>query len=156
MLSVVVPTLNESANVRELLDRLSAGLEAADEVIVVDDGDDDLPAVVAEVRGGYPQRIRVQRREVATGGLGGAVVDGMRMASGDLVVVCDGDLQHPPELIPTLRAHATAVDIVVASRYTSGGTADGRRPRSGGPPHWPPDRCAGWFSRCDYAGAPTR
>ena len=66
------------------------------------------------------------------GGLGGAVVAGLRLAEGRVAVVMDGDLQHPPETIPDLirpidRGDA---DLVVASRYRDNGEATGLASRS--------------------------
>lgn len=59
------------------------------------------------------------------GGLSGAVIDGMKRARAKQIVVMDGDLQHPPETLPKLIESAKHYDVVVASRYVSGGTADG-------------------------------
>jgi len=61
------------------------------------------------------------------GGLSGAVVAGLGVATGDWVCVMDGDLQHPPEVIRSMLAAAQAQDAtcVVASRYRDGGDATG-------------------------------
>jgi dolichol-phosphate mannosyltransferase len=69
----------------------------------------------------------LHHREVPEGGLGGAVVEGVARASAPWIVVIDADLQHPPELIPALlaRGEATGAELVVASRYTSGGDRGG-------------------------------
>ena len=63
-------------------------------------------------------------REVPSGGLGGAVVEGLRVARADWVVVMDGDLQHPPEMVPELveAGRRAGADLVVATRYTDGGS----------------------------------
>ena len=65
--------------------------------------------------------VRVVHRppEQRADGLGGAVVEGIRAASGEWVCVMDADLQHPPEIIPQLlqRARADRVDLVIASRF---------------------------------------
>src|SRR5439155_2022413 len=62
-----------------------------------------------------------------SGGLGGAVVAGMRAARGEWVCVMDADLQHPPEVIPRLldRADGGGADLVVASRYSADEAVDG-------------------------------
>jgi glycosyltransferase involved in cell wall biosynthesis len=129
--SVVVPTRNEAGNVAPLVRRLGAALagELYDaEIIIVDDSDDDTPAVV---RGLQPpagldlslvHRLPGQR----AGGLGGAVQEGIRRARGYWVVVMDSDLQHPPEVVPRLLEQAVdGVDLVVASRHVPGGDAVG-------------------------------
>ena len=103
-LTVVVPTFNEAGNVEPLLRRLGtslSGLRA--EVLFVDDstdGTDCLAAAQDGKHGSLP--VQVRHREVPTGGLSGAVAEGLRAARGAYVVVMDGDLQHPPELTPEL------------------------------------------------------
>src|SRR5690606_37491238 len=71
--------------------------------------------------------VRLIHREVANGGLGGAVVAGALAASAELCVVMDGDLQHPPDTVPALLARPEEgdADVVVASRYIGGGSAKG-------------------------------
>lgn len=128
--SVVVPTRNESDNIAELVTRLvESGRERLAEVLFVDDSDDDTPAVVAQVSrtAGVHVRLVHRRPTDRNGGLAGAVVLGLVHASCDLVVVMDGDLQHPPELSAVLAATAVdaKADVVVASRYQGGGDASG-------------------------------
>ena len=124
--SVVIPTFNERDNATALLRRLDAALRGShSEVVLVDDGTDDLPDVVAALSPQLSIPVRVIRRPVATGRLGGAVVEGIQRSAGDLIVVCDGDLQHPPELIPEMIVAAGGAELVVASRYMEGGDAGG-------------------------------
>ena len=128
--TVVVPTFNEGPNVAELVRRLGDVLPDDAQVIFVDDSTDDTPQVIADVAATAPLPVRVIHREEATGGLSGAVVDGLRAAEAagaQWVVVMDGDLQHPPELVPGLvqRGEADGADVVVASRYTGAGDAGG-------------------------------
>jgi dolichol-phosphate mannosyltransferase len=67
------------------------------------------------------QRVRVIRR-VGVRGLASAVVDGMKSARSDTIVVMDADFQHPPEVVPRLyERHREGYDLVVASRYAEGG-----------------------------------
>ncbi|MFT4050872.1 MAG: glycosyltransferase family 2 protein [Microbacterium sp.] len=127
-LTVVVPTFNESLNVAELVRRLTAALTGIDaEVIFVDDSTDDTPQVIERVARSSTLPVRLIHREVSTGGLGGAVLEGFRAAASDVCVVMDGDLQHPPEDVPVLlrRFREGDADVVVASRYTGDGTAHG-------------------------------
>jgi glycosyltransferase involved in cell wall biosynthesis len=127
---VVVPTRNEAANVRPLVHRLGAVLHQHDaQVLFVDDSDDGTPEVVCAVAAQAPVQVRLLHRPPPRrrGGLGGAVTDGLRATDVPWVVVMDGDLQHPPELIPRLLSAATRddLDVVVASRYRDGGNATG-------------------------------
>ena len=127
-LSVVVPTRNEADNIPLLVQRLRRALaEVAFEVIFVDDSDDLTPRVLREVASS-DRRVRYLHRPPTAriGGLSTAVVEGMARARGRLVCVMDGDLQHPPEVIPELlRAEREGADVVVASRYMQGGSRRG-------------------------------
>lgn len=121
-LSVVVPTKNEAENIEELLQRIDAAAAGhAFEVIFVDDSTDSTAEVIERFRGCLAGEIVVVRRgpDGQGDGLGGAVVAGMRIARAPWVCVMDGDLQHPPEVIPVLMDEATqaGADLVIASRY---------------------------------------
>jgi glycosyltransferase involved in cell wall biosynthesis len=130
-LSVVVPTKDEERNVVPFLERLLPHLDPErTEVVFVDDSDDGTPDMVRAAAGRTPLPVTlVHRPKEARNGLAGAVVDGIRAAAGHWVCVLDSDLQHPPELVPTLLAEAESRgdDVVVASRY-----ADGQRATSFG------------------------
>ncbi len=132
VLSVVVPTRNEEANVGPLLQRLQAALSRVDyELIFVDDSDDGTPDAI--------------ERQAQRDGLSGAVIEGLGIASGTYVAVIDADLQHPPELLSRMlaRAEARAADVVVASRYVDGGSVDGL----GGVSRKLLSQATRWFSR---------
>jgi len=129
--SVIVPTRNEAGNVSELVRRLVETLHAESfdsEIIFVDDSDDDTPETVLRHRAVHPQ-IRLLHRSGTerVGGLAGAVQSGLSEANGDVLVVMDADLQHPPEIVPSLIApiadgHA---DLVVGTRYGRAGDNGG-------------------------------
>ncbi|MEV6350316.1 glycosyltransferase [Actinoplanes sp. NPDC051851] len=126
--TVVVPTFNERDNIPALLRRLAAVLPAdQSEIVVVDDSTDDTPAVVLAEALTCPVPVRLHHRDSPEGGLGGAVVAGMRLARGAWIVVMDADLQHPPEVVPQLVAAGVrdGADLVVGSRKSGGGTSDG-------------------------------
>ncbi|KTS05865.1 glycosyltransferase [Microbacterium testaceum] len=128
ILSVIVPTFNEGPNVAELVRRTAAALPGRDiEIIFVDDSTDDTPEIIRGVAQNAPVPVRLIHRDAPQGGLGGAVVEGIKAAASDFCVVMDGDLQHPPEVIADLLARAEMGDaeVVVASRYVDGGTSDG-------------------------------
>ncbi|MGW5851276.1 glycosyltransferase [Streptomyces sp. NPDC055254] len=127
--TLIIPTFNEAENIPELLRRLDAALPAHPpcDVLFVDDSTDDTPAVIekAALECAFP--VAVLHRDTAEGGLGGAVVEGVKRADTDWIVVMDADLQHPPHLVPELVGEAirTGADLVVASRYISGGSRAG-------------------------------
>ncbi|GIE31784.1 dolichol monophosphate mannose synthase [Actinoplanes italicus] len=126
--SLIVPTYNERDNVPALLARLAAALPHDDtEIVFVDDSTDGTPEVIEALAADYPIAITVHHRENGAGGLGGAVVEGMRIARGEWIVVMDADLQHPPEIVPDLIAAGLrdGADLVVGSRYAHGGNTGG-------------------------------
>ncbi|GAA0425061.1 glycosyl transferase [Acrocarpospora corrugata] len=128
-LSIVIPTFNESGNIAPLLAEIDDTIDArtAVEIIFVDDSTDDTPEVISRQSAGRRGSVSLIHRAAATGGLAGAVADGLRVARGSWVVVMDGDLQHPPSVIPTLIAEGerTGAHLVVASRYIPGGDHGG-------------------------------
>lgn len=126
--TVIVPTFNERDNIAELVARTAAALaDVEGEILFVDDSTDDTAAEIARVAADAPMPVRIIRRERNDGGLGGAVVVGLAAASAEVCVVMDGDLQHPPELIPALIARYGQgdADVVAASRYVGGGDTSG-------------------------------
>lgn len=128
LVTVIVPTYNEAPNVEHLVERLGralVGLHA--EILFVDDSHDDTPAEVVRVGAQASLPVRLIHREDPVGGLSGAVQEGLAASTATWCVVMDGDLQHPPELVPTLllTAQTEAVDVVVASRYLADGSAGG-------------------------------
>lgn len=127
-LTIIVPTFNEGPNVAELVRRLADALEGRDaEVLFVDDSTDDTPEIIEGLVRESHFPVRMIHREVASGGLGGAVVEGALATDAELCIVMDGDLQHPPEVVPELLARLERgdADVVVASRYIGGGSAKG-------------------------------
>jgi dolichol-phosphate mannosyltransferase len=127
--TVVVPTYDERGNVAELVQRLGAALAGRPgiEVLFVDDSSDGTADAIraAALTSDLPVRLLHRAPEERAGGLAGAVVAGIAAARGGWVVVMDGDLQHPPELVPLLRDAAEGADIAVASRYCGAGEASG-------------------------------
>ncbi len=127
-LSIVVPTRNEAGNLPELFRALTAALGDVDhEVIVVDDSTDTATrAVLEQIRATACHWRVVERSATEQTGLATAVTTGIAMAHGDAVCVMDGDLQHPPEVVPQLlQAVEAGVDLAIASRYVRGGKAEG-------------------------------
>jgi dolichol-phosphate mannosyltransferase len=121
MLSVVVPTYNEAGSVTGLAERLHAALAGrAWELVIVDDGS---PDGTADIAAALAPRIPVQVvRRAGKAGLASAVVAGFAAARGDILVVMDADLSHPPETVPALvNAVEHGADLAVGSRYVNGG-----------------------------------
>ena len=101
MLSVVIPTFNESKNIRNLVAQIDVALKGVDyEIVFVDDSKDNTPDVIMEVAKEYPQ-VRMEHRKNGTG-LATAVLDGFKLAKGEYMACMDADLQHPPALVPEM------------------------------------------------------
>src|SRR3954470_2902188 len=129
-LTVIIPTRNEQENIEPLLEGLTTSLVGtAAEILFVDDSDDETPLEIARVGQELRTPVRLLRRgpDQRTGGLSTAVVCGIRAARAPWAIVMDGDLQHPPEVVPQLFATARhqPVDLVVASRYAGHGSSAG-------------------------------
>lgn len=126
--TVIVPTFNEALNVPELVRQLGVALDGvAAEILFVDDSSDDTPEVVLAEAQTATLPVRLIHRDDPVGGLSGAVQDGLAATDSTWCVVMDGDLQHPPDLVPVLLSTATreGVDVVVASRYLADGSSGG-------------------------------
>jgi len=124
MLSVVIPLYREGQHLAETLKETLASLGTLDmdyELILVDDGSpDDTWQVIADQSRRYlgVKGIRLSRNF----GKEAALAAGLEQATGDAIVVMDGDLQHPPTLIPAMVKHwkegAEVVEAVKQHRGT--------------------------------------
>ena len=101
--------------------RLAAALAVHTwELIIVDDGSPDGTADLAESYADV-HPVRVVRRP-GKAGLASAVLAGFAQARGDILLVMDADLSHPPEAVPRLAAAIEeGADLAVGSRYVKGG-----------------------------------
>lgn len=123
--SIIVPTFREAPNIEPLVRRAFAAMKSAGvvaEMIIVDDNSQDgTEQVVSRLSAEFPVKLIVRREER---GLSSAVVAGFMEAKNERIVVLDADLQHPPEMIPTLAAALDdpACDFVIGTRYAQGGS----------------------------------
>jgi undecaprenyl-phosphate 4-deoxy-4-formamido-L-arabinose transferase len=104
--SVVIPIFNEEANIKELHRRLAATLDLLDrpsEVWFVDDGSTDSSLALLRELAESDARVQVIQL-TRNAGQHAAVMAGFASCRGSVVVTLDGDLQNPPEEIPTLLA----------------------------------------------------
>lgn len=118
-LTILIPVLNERANVEELLPRLGrvlGELHCRHEVVVVDGGSTDGTTAAAERLGA---NVLVQ----IAPGYGGALREGFAAARGTFVLTLDADLSHDPDFIGKLWRERHDADVVIASRYVRGGVA---------------------------------
>lgn len=125
VLSLVIPTFNESKNIVTLIGQLEALLEPVlgegyELVVVDDDSPDRTWAVVLELLPAHP-RVRIVRRQ-GERGLSTAVIRGWQVARGEYLAVMDADLQHPPEAnLELLAEMQRGADLATASRHVVGG-----------------------------------
>jgi len=126
--SVIVPALNEAENLPLLVPRVDAALRCAGhayELIIVDDNSHDAtPGVCETLAKTFPLKLIV--RIEPKNGLSGAVLCGFEVAAGEVLVVMDADLQHPPEKLPELVAPLLdgSADFVLGSRHVTGAGTD--------------------------------
>jgi dolichol-phosphate mannosyltransferase len=119
---VVIPTYNEAANLEAVTTRLRAAVPEAD-VLVVDDSSPDGTGAIADRLAAADSCMHVLHR-AEKAGLGAAYVAGFRWALSagyDAVVEMDADGSHAPEELPRLLAALRDADLVIGSRWVSGG-----------------------------------
>lgn len=123
-LAVVLPTFNESGNVRPIVDRLAKTLAGIRyEIIFVDDDSPDGTAGRVRSLARDHANIRVLQR-IGRRGLASACIEGILAASAPFVAVMDADLQHDESILPEMlrRIRSENLDLVVASRNMTGGS----------------------------------
>lgn len=108
--SVVMPAYNEEGIIDTILSQVEQ-YDEIDEIVVVDDGSSDKTVEVVQTHPNvklvcHPYNI----------GNGAAVKSGIRAATGDIILLMDGDGQHPPAEIPNLLQHMNQYDMVVGAR----------------------------------------
>ncbi|MCK4659338.1 MAG: glycosyltransferase family 2 protein [Phycisphaerae bacterium] len=120
-LSIVIPVYNEKSTLEELVARVVAveiGMER--EIILVDDGSTDgtrelYPAIQAR----WPQQKFIVKLQDRNRGKGAAVRAGFELATGDLVLIQDADLEYDPQDYPRLLKPICDgnADVVFGSRF---------------------------------------
>jgi dolichol-phosphate mannosyltransferase len=111
-ISVLIPTKNEPL-INELVDEVHQVLKKFEHEIIVIDKSDIKPKI-------NNAKIVVQKSE----GLGKAVIEGLSYATGDVIVTMDGDFSHDPNDLPKLIEKTKEYDIVIGSRFVSGGITE--------------------------------
>ena len=117
-LSVLVPVYNEERTVREILLRVLALGPVVREIIVVDDGSKDTTAAVVRALAADEPKVRFHQA-LTNQGKTAAIAQALALATGDVIIVQDADLEYDPADIPEvinpiLAGHA---DVVYGSRF---------------------------------------
>ncbi|HEY3714038.1 MAG TPA: polyprenol monophosphomannose synthase [Jatrophihabitantaceae bacterium] len=120
---VIVPTYNERDNVESIIERIVGSVPDAN-VLIVDDGSPDGTGKIADELAATDTRIHVLHR-TAKAGLGAAYIAGFGWGlerDYDVLVEMDADGSHAPEQLPLLLGALRGADLVLGSRWVSGGT----------------------------------
>jgi dolichol-phosphate mannosyltransferase len=121
--SIIIPTRNEAENVAPLISEIrAAGVPFREMIFVDDDSSDGTREIVQSL--GRDQSIVLIEQDRDDRGLAAAVLAGVRVATGDTLLVMDADLSHPPARINDLLAPVVSgqADMVIGSRYVPGGS----------------------------------
>jgi glycosyltransferase involved in cell wall biosynthesis len=117
--SIIIPAYNEEKTIADIISRIQ-GLYPFAEIIVINDGSTDNTAAAALKSG-----VKVYNHPYNIGN-GAAVKSGIRAATGDILVLMDGDGQHNPEDIGVMLACFPEFDMVVGARSHKGQASFGR------------------------------
>ena len=124
---VVVPTYNEAENIKELISSILSNLPDSFIVVVDDNSTDGTAEIVEEIRR-VEERVHIVSRQGKLG-YASAVVTGLNYAisrGAEFVCHMDADFSHDPKSLPELlRMLKKGADIVIGSRYISGGKFEG-------------------------------
>lgn len=125
--SIVIPTYREAENIPVLIKKIHTALNKKfnyEAVIVDDNSGDGIDKKVEKLKKEkYNVKLKIRLNEK---GLSSAVIEGIKISSGDMIVVMDADLSHPAEKIPDMLDLLVEkkADFVVGSRFVDGGSAD--------------------------------
>jgi len=108
-ISVLIPTKNEPL-INELIEEIHQVLKNFNHEIIVIDKSDIAPYI-------YDARLVIQKSD----GLGKAILEGLPHVTGDIIVTMDGDFSHDPKDLLKLVEKINGYDIVIGSRFISGG-----------------------------------
>jgi len=126
-LAVIIPTYNEKENLPLITARLMALPLPGLRLLVIDDNSPDGTGQVAdELTTKYPGRVEVLHRPGKLG-LGTAYITGfiqLLKTNVEAIAQMDADFSHEPEKLLEMVAALSEGDLVIGSRYVSGGSLD--------------------------------
>src|SRR5262245_11499326 len=124
---VVIPTYNERENLASLIQEVLALGPSVDIIVVDDNSPDGTGKIADELAARFSGRITVLHRAKKQG-IGPAYIAGFRQVlttESELVAQMDADHSHNPADLPRLVDRTTAADLVLGSRYMTGGSTHG-------------------------------
>ncbi len=128
LISVVIPTYNESKNILLLTEALVKELASYQfEIIIVDDHSNDGTKLTLQKIIEKDKRIKFYLNPPPRG-LSKSILMGINKSKGDIIVGMDADFNHDPQKITKLveEIDKSNLDMVVASRFINGGGMDDR------------------------------
>lgn len=148
-LSIIIPTFNEERTIEQLVQRIVSIRFPIDfEVVIVDDHSSDRTyAIERRLSQTIGQaQIKVLRNRTNKG-KGACIRQGLKHATGELVIVQDGDLEYDPREIPRLLTPMLTgrAQVVYGSRFLGA-----RWPRGMAWPNWTANRLLTWLTNRLY------
>ncbi|NPV73328.1 MAG: glycosyltransferase [Pelotomaculum sp.] len=126
MFSIIAPAYNEEEVIADFVHSVMRELSGARfELVVVNDGSTDATGTILKQLQRVYANLAVVEHE-SNRGLGAGLISGFKTAKGDVIVTMDADLSHDPSyIIPMIKKVRLGYDIVIASRYVTGGGMEG-------------------------------
>lgn len=120
--SVIIPVFDEEKNIGPLYNEIRKYLSSTNELIFVDDGSKDNTFLEIQQLSGTDNTIKCISLS-RNFGHQNALMAGIEYANGDYIITIDGDLQHPPALIPAMIEKLNeGYDIVITKRSKTNNT----------------------------------
>ncbi len=122
--SIIIPTKNEGGNLEEIFLRIKKALEnfCDYEIILADSSNDETRKFMEEVIKEFGKEHKIKAMVLDCNGddLSNAIIQSLNYGTYDIVAIMDGDLQHPPEMLPEMLKilEKQNADIVIGSRIT--------------------------------------
>lgn len=121
--TVIIPTYNESENIKAIIDAVFTAVPSVDILVVDDNSPDGTAEIVNTLKSKYPNLAILNRK--GKEGLGKAYMNAfqevLKDSSVDTVIMMDADFSHDPKNLADLIKLREQYDVVVGSRYIKGG-----------------------------------
>lgn len=111
MISILIPTKNEPY-IQELVNRINKTIRQRHEIIIIDKS-----STKPKVKNA---KVLTQK----TDGLGNAILEGLKVSKGDVIVTMDGDGSHDPSDLKKMLEKIPEYDIAIGSKLVKGGKTE--------------------------------